>query len=78
MVALADLEARLGAYATAGRNTRDNQTAFAIQFLKNGNNPDYAEAYPGYFSSFAQLQTRREGPRETSAELLRNAISAPA
>ena len=67
-MALADLAARLGAYATAGRNTRDNQTAFAIHFLKNGNNPDYAEAYPGYFSSFAQLQTRREGPRETSAE----------
>ena len=46
----------------------DNQTAFAVQFLNNGNSPERSEACSGYFSSFAKLQTRRQSSLETSAE----------
>ena len=57
---------RLSVYDTAGRREMDRQTAFAVQFLSAGTDPEQAD---GYFSSYARLQShRREGPLDTSPE----------
>ena len=59
---------RLSVYDTAGRSAMDRQTAFAVQILSNGADPEQAD---GYFSSYARLQSHRreEGPPlDTSPE----------
>lgn len=66
--ALAD---RLSAYDTGGRHAVDNQTIAAIHFLDKHSHPDYAEAYPGYYTAFTKRENRECMKRrslETSPE----------